>query len=542
MRKSSRYVTWMACFLFLAPFQGVLANLVQILHTNDTHSHLDHAIHRPWLGGYARLKALIDEKKAWGTSNGMGNLVMDAGDYLEGNIYYLAEKGKRTYEIYGSVGYDVSTIGNHDYLMGSVDLDKLFAAVHPSFTLLGANFYVDAKYKNINKVIKPYTEMVINGVKVGILGVTLDDVLYKWRIQDGGITDEVDAAKNYARILRERGNEVVIALSHAGMSKDKKIAKKVPEIDIIVGGHTHDETFQIVWQKSKGGKKVAIVQAGQHAEWLGQLIFDYDKSKKSLKIAQFQLLPVNNKEIDQQLAEKIEDANLPLYDLFGEEWLNSIVGQSELRPIYRGGNPKIWHFFINDAMRETAQADFAINVSALSGSNFPEEGGITRRDLYNSNPRTFEFENKYGYDIHTAEVRGVWVALVAKVVMRFGLPLYLSGLEFDYKKKGSGTWDDKYSISNLRTHGKKLKLTKDYKVGMCEAIVRGGYAISPWVRLLLKRPNNTKVSMWQSLENRLKLYPVVKESYLEDNFGKVPGRAPASGDQIEHLFIPPDRN
>ncbi|MBI2521728.1 MAG: bifunctional metallophosphatase/5'-nucleotidase [Bdellovibrio sp.] len=539
MRKHSSLFVWIACFLLIAPFQGVLANLVQILHTNDTHSHLDHAIHRPWLGGYARLKSLIDEKKAWGTANGMGNLIMDGGDYLEGNIYYLSEKGKRTYEIYGSIGYDVSVIGNHDYLMGSRDLDELLGAVKPSFELLGANFFIDAKYKNVNRVIKPYTEMVINGVKVGIVGVTLNDVLYKWRIQEGGITSEVDAAKNYARILRERGNEVVILLSHAGLGKDKKIAKKVPDIDIIIGGHSHDETFQILWQKSKGGKKIAIVQAGQHAEWLGQLIFDYNKAKKSLKIAQFQLIPVTNKESDEQIADKIQDANLPLYDLFGEEWLNTVVGQSELRPIYRGGNPKIWHFFINDAMRETAKADFAINVSALSGSDFPVEGAITRRDLYNSNPRTFEFENKYGYNIHTAEVRGVWVSLVAKVAMRFGLPLYVSGLEFDYKQKGSGTWDDKYSISNLRTQGKKLKLTKNYKMGMCEAIVRGGYAITPWVRLLLKRPDNTQVSMWQSMEDHLKRYPVVKESYLEDHFGKTPGRAPASGNKIEHMYIPP---
>jgi len=535
MRKYSRVLLCLICLLLIAPFQGALANLIQILHTNDTHSHLDHAIHRPWLGGYARLKTLIDEKKAWGKANGMGNLVMDAGDYLEGNIYYLAEKGKRTYEIYGSVGYDVSVIGNHDYLMGSRDLDELFGAVHPSFTLLGANFYIDAKYKNVNQTIKPYTEMVINGVKVGIVGVTLNDVLYKWRIQEGGITSEVDAAKTYARILRERGNEVIVLLSHAGLGKDKKIAKKVPEIDVIIGGHSHDETFQIFWQKSKGGKRVAIVQAGQHAEWLGQMILDYNKTKKTLKIAQYQLIPVTNKDVDQQVADKIQDANLPLYELYGEDWLNTVVGQSELRPIYRGGNPKVWHFFINDAMRETARADFSLNVSALSGSNFPVEGKIPRRDLYNSNPRTFEFENKYGYDINTAEVRGVWVALVAKVVTRFGLPLYLSGLEFDYKKKGSGTWDDKYSISNLRIRGEKLKLTKNYKMSMCEAIVRGGFAITPWVRLLLKRPDNTKVSMWQSMEDRLKLYPVVKESYLDDNFG----RTPASANKVEHMYIPP---
>lgn len=508
---------------------NVWANLIQILHTNDIHSHLDHATHRPDLGGYPRLKKMIEEKRGWANSHGMGTIAMDAGDYLEGNLYYLAEHGRAAYRVHGSVGFDVSVIGNHDYLMGTKELDAILGDVPTSFTLLGANFYADSRYKNINNLIKPYWETVVNGVKVGVVGVTLDDILYKWRIENGGISDENDAVKKYAKILRDRGNEVIIALTHIGTSKDKKLAKAVPDIDIIIGGHSHDALHKVLWVKSKNGKKIPLVQAGKHAEWLGQFIFDYDKKSKKVTVAHYQLHPVISNDKDPLIEEQISDADDSLNRQYGKEWLNAEVGKSELRPVFKGGNSDIWLHFINDSMRETANADFAVHVDAMSGTVFPDTGGITRRDLYNSNPRTFEFDFKYGYNVYTSEIRGVWVALVSKVAMRFGLPLYFSGLGFDYKNKGDG----KFTIKNLKSRGGDLKITKDYLVALNEGFVRGGYAITPWVKLLLKRPKQLPVSMWQSMEDHLKRHPVVRESYLEDVFGKAPGKS-----SVEHMAIP----
>ena len=94
------------------------ARLVQILHTNDTHSFMDGGTHQPDSGGSARLKSMIDQFKADADKNGIKNLVLDAGDFLEGNIYYMADRGMKSFEVHNSVGYDVVTLGNHDYLMG----------------------------------------------------------------------------------------------------------------------------------------------------------------------------------------------------------------------------------------------------------------------------------------------------------------------------------------------------------------------------------------------------------------------------------------
>jgi len=499
------------------------ATLFQILHTNDAHSHLDHSDHQPDLGGYGRLKNQIATMREWGSERGIPTIAMDAGDFLEGNIYYLADRGKKTYQIHGSVGYDVATIGNHDYLMGASDLNAILRDVHTSFQLLGGNFYLDKKYQAAQEKIKPYWETVINGVKVGVLGITLDDVLYKWRIGEGGITDEVTAARKYARELRARGNEVVIALTHVGLSKDKKIAKKVPEIDVIVGGHSHDELFTVVYQKTKGNKRIPIVQAGSHLEWLGQLVLDYNRAKKKVSVVHYQLHPVKAPFKAPEIEEIITQANQDLYDLFGMNWLNEMVGMSQIPAPKMGGNKKVWQFIINEAMLEATDSNFSVNAEALSGTNYPTTGPITRRDIYNSNPRTFELDNKFGYNVYTARVRGLWISLVFRVVTRFGIPLYVSGLTFDAKPVGDSKWEEKYKVSNLRVNGKRINPFKLYKVAFPEAIVRGGFAITKWVSLLLKFPDDYKIPMWKAIEDKVRRLGTITNDYLDRYFVKKNG-------------------
>ena len=134
---------------------------------------------------------------------GIETIAMDAGDFLEGNIYYLADRGRKAYEIHGMAGFDVSVIGNHDYLMGARDLNVILRDVKTSFQLLGANMIVDKKYKAIHEKMKPYWETEIDGVKIGVLGLTTNDLLYKWRIGDGDIINEYKTAKRYAKELKK---------------------------------------------------------------------------------------------------------------------------------------------------------------------------------------------------------------------------------------------------------------------------------------------------------------------------------------------------
>ncbi len=215
---------------------------------------------------------------------------------------------------------------------------------------------------------------------------------------------------------------------------------------------------------------------------------------------------------DPEMLDYIAEANSDLEDEYGEDWLNEIVGQSELKSRFNGGNKHIWGHFITDAMREQADADFSIHVEPMSGLNYPVEKLVTRRDLYNGNPRTFEFGNKYGYNIYTAKVRGGFIKLLFKIVMRTGLPLYVSGITFNvknYSKNGK-------IITKLRYKGRRIKPFKYYKISFSEGIVRGAYEITRLTKLILKGGRDTRVSMWETLENKFNSIDVLDETYLKD--------------------------
>ena len=322
-------------------------------------------------------------------------------------------------------------------------------------------------------------------------------------------------AKKYAKQLRERGNDVIIALTHIGLKKDKKLAKKVPEIDLIVGGHSHNFLREVVYQKTKKGKKIPIVQAGKHAQVLGKLLLDFCPKEKSLTVVDYRLLPVDQDPKDEVIEEKISHANDELHYHFGESWLNEPLGESKITPIHEGGRPEIWYHFITDAMVESIDADIGVHVSALSGDNYPI-GKINRRSIYNSNPRTFEFDRHFGYNVYAARIRGVWIPIISRIALRFGLPLYFSGLTFEYKRVGDSRYQHKYKIKKLRIKGKRINPFRHYKVALSEAIVRGGEAITPFVKLLLKYGEDYKIPMWLAIENRVRNVRFIDDNYLEN--------------------------
>ena len=166
-------------------------------------------------------------------------------------------------------------------------------------------------------------------------------------------------------------------------------------------------------------------------------------------------------------------------------------------------------------MTEAIDADFGVHVSSLSGYNYPI-GKISRRSIYNSNPRTFEFDRHFGYNVYATRIRGVWISLIARVALRFGLPMFFSGLTFDYKIIGDSRYTFKYKIKNLRYKGKRINPFKNYKVALSEAIIRGGMAITPFVKLILKYSEDYKIPMWLAIEDRVRNYRIIDDNYLKN--------------------------
>ncbi len=485
---------FLICLLSFYQFQGE-AKLVQILHTNDTHSFMDSATHDKNRGGMARLKSLIDYYKEKMKSEGVETITMDAGDFTEGNLYFMADSGKKSFDVLDKVGYDVVALGNHDYLMGTKDLDKILGELDLSFTLLAANITLNPLFKNIFSNIAPYKEMTIDGIKFGIFGLTTSEIFYNWRFDGGTITEPIRSGLKYEKILKERNNDVIIGLTHIGYLKDIKLGNRSSNIDLIIGGHSHTSLYKPTYVKNKNNRLVPIVQAGQHTEYLGRIIIDIEKNQP-MKIVSYELVPVKYEAKDEKVAGLVEEADNDLSNLYGKEWLDKEIGYSDLKSNDSLGQKK-WAYFITDTMKEKTKADIGIHVPAMNGEAFPV-GEITRRDIINSIPRVFDLSDKYGWSIYTAKIKGIWLQMAFETLARFGQPLTFSGITMEYIKTPIGI-----KIKKVLVNGKKINPLKNYTVAFTEGIIRGAEGVSKYSTSILRFPKKSPYRIWESIEEKL---------------------------------------
>ncbi len=483
------------CVLVALYSNSTSAVIVQILHTNDTHSYLDNSARNSNIGGAARLKSLIDFYKNKMDEVGVKSLVVDAGDFTEGNLFYMADQGRKVFEVHNEMGYDVGTLGNHDYMMGTRDLDKILGEMDLKFSLVAANLLINYDFKNIRAKIKPFKELEIDGIKIGILGLTTNEIFYKWRFEGGQVTNPYKAAKHYEEVLKQRNNDFIIALTHIGVLKDIKLAERTKNIDLIIGGHSHTALFEPSYGINKNKRSVPIVQAGMHTEYLGRLVVDLVKGRP-LKIVSYELIPVKYEAADTKIKSIVEEASNDLDTAYGKDWLNEQVGFSELKTGDPEGSRK-WAYFITDALKDKTNADIAIHTPLMNGEDFPT-GNVTRRDLFNSIPRIFDLTEKFGWAIYTTRIKGVWLRLVFEALTHFGQPLTFSGITMEYVKTEHGI-----KSKHILVNGQPINPYKFYTVAFTEGIIRGAEGVSPYTTAILKNPKKTKFKIWNTLEERV---------------------------------------
>lgn len=468
---------------------------IQILHTNDTHAYLDRSTHQINRGGSARLKALMDYYSEQADKSGIRTFRVDAGDFSEGNMYYLSNRARSVFQIHGNeMGYDVGILGNHDFLMGTSELNDILTDVPMQMNLITANIKVPYRFKSIRQNLGAFAEYEVDGVKIAFLGLTTNEIFYKWRLYQGDITNPKKEAKKVEQVLKDRGNDFIFAVTHIGFLRDMELAKDTKYIDAIVGGHSHTALFETKIVKNKRKRDVPIVQAGKHMEYLGRLVVDLEKGKP-LKVVSYELVPVKYEMQDESVARSVAEADEDLHSQYGEEWLNHVVGKSDLKPGDNKGSKK-WASFIADTMREVSGADVAIQISSMNGENFPV-GEVSRRDLYNSIPRTFDLDEKYGWSVYTTEIKGYWIKILFEVLMKFGQPLNFSGVEMKTIKTPLGL-----KVKDVVINGKAVRPFKNYKVAFTEGIVRGALGIGKITMSVLQKPKKTPHLIWESLEKR----------------------------------------
>ncbi len=278
---------------------------ITILHTNDMHAHLqgfgpegDYTPLSPnddlTVSGFSRIAAKVQEIRA---ARANPVLLVDSGDFMMGTAFAFL-RGKSELTLMDALGYDVLTLGNHEFDWGPVETSKFFLLIPD----LGLNLEVVASNLifsststkddlleslfGLGNVIQPYWIKDIDGYKVGFFGLMGDDAgsVAPFASPVKFETPSV-AAQATVAALTDAGAQLIVCLSHSSLDEDSALALAVPGIDVIISGHTHEKTATPITVGT-----TLIVQAGDLGQYLG--VLDLTLSPPSL--ANYELVTIND--------------------------------------------------------------------------------------------------------------------------------------------------------------------------------------------------------------------------------------------------------
>ena len=335
MRKWKKIVVAMLAVILCTPsVLGMQTEAAQqekqldVLFTHDTHSHLnsfDTIVDgkKQEVGGFARLKTLIDTQK----KNNPDTLVLDAGDFSMGTLIqtvYTTEAAEL--RMLGYLGCDVTTLGNHEFDYRSSGLADMLKTAKNSEEkvpdLVVCNVDWDAMeeegmtkgQKQIQTAfqtygVKDYVVLQKGDVKIAVLGVFGKDSLECAPTCELKFKDPVEAASETVKEIQKHEDvDMIACVSHSGTwededsSEDEILAKNVPDIDLIISGHTHTTLEEPIRHGD-----TYIVSCGEYGKNLGALSMTQKKNKR-WKMDTYKLMPVTDEvESDQATQERIDE-------------------------------------------------------------------------------------------------------------------------------------------------------------------------------------------------------------------------------------------
>lgn len=224
-----------------------LTGHIVILHTNDVHG---------GIAGYAKLAAV---KESY-TASGAYTLLVDAGDYIQGDPTVSASQGKTAIELMNSTGYDAATVGNHEFDYGYANLKTISAQAN--FPILATN----VRYNGATAFDSHTIFTAANGKKIGVFGLETPETATKAhpaKIQ--GVTfiggqDMMKLAQAEVDTLKAAGCDYVLCLGHLGIDAESTgnrsldVLNAVTGIDVFIDGHSHSTLDQIKAATNGTGK------------------------------------------------------------------------------------------------------------------------------------------------------------------------------------------------------------------------------------------------------------------------------------------------
>ncbi len=445
-----------------------------ILFLHDTHSHLDSFLtvqngEAAEVGGFASIKTLINEAK----SENPDTFVFDAGDFSMGTLVQtIYDTEAAELRMLGALGCDATTLGNHEFdyrsagLAGTLDAARESGEAVPPLVLCNIDWAsMEAKGLTEDQQLlkdafdrygmSDYTVITKGDLKIAVLGIFGIDSLACAPTCVLEFRDASEAAaETVAKIQANESVDMIVCVSHSGTSEDEKdsedeiLAKNVPEIDLIVSGHTHTELEEPIRHGD-----TYIVSCGEYGKNLGSLSM-VQKADGRWEMTEYALLPISPAiESDRPIQDKIDSfmeivdsSYLSRFDYTRDQVLvqNDIVfaTSDDLYHIHTEHNlgnllSDAFLYAVNNAdTGDSHPADVAIVPSGCVRDTFAR-GDITVADVFNAYSLGIGLDGVAGYPLISIYLTGAELKTGAEIDasvsdLMTSARLYISGLSFSY--------------------------------------------------------------------------------------------------------------
>lgn len=428
---------------------------ITIIHTNDTHGRV---LADNGGFGFGKIAAIAKETK----KNNPNTLLVDAGDTLHGMPIINVSQGENAVKILNAAGYDYMVPGNHDFNYGSDRLREL--SEEADFKILSANIFDKSK----DKLFTPYEIINMNGVKVGIFGLTTQETAYKTNpsnIKDIKFEDPIEISKKMVKELDDK-TDVIVALAHTGLDESsiitsKEIAEKVNGIDIIIDGHSHT-----MLPEGLVVNNTLIAQTGEYDQNIGMVELNVQNHKITNKYAKLlKASDYKNIEEDKNVVNLINEIKKNNDTIFSKAVASTDSQLDGARENVRTKETNLGNLSA-DAIRNETKSNIAfVNGGTIRTSI--EKGEITKGKLAELFPfgNTIKVIKLTGEDIK----RALEVSVGAYPEAQGGF-LQVSGITFSFdaaKEKSNRVYD-------IKINGEDLNLAKEYTVAINDFLAQGG--------------------------------------------------------------------
>ena len=467
----------------------LVAKTTTLYHTSDTHGFF---FPREGQGGFAALEAVLK-------SGPKHYLLLDSGDFANGTIETRNSKGLKAVEVFNKMGYDATTVGNHEFDFKNAAFAPLLKDAQ--FPILAANFF-EKDTQKYPPHVQPYKIFEVDGVKVAVIGLANRNPTNP--ATDYTYSKPLEALGNALEKAEKEKPQIVVVIVHDSIQDDKhetapytkEFAEKFGgRIHAVLGGHAH----KIVQNEYING--VLYVESGCYTDNVSKISIETDDKTGKVVSAKSELIPLivakvgEDKEIKDFLEKQIREPNVDV-----------VIGQvSEVlykKPTSADRKDSPLNTWIANLIKEYAGTDIAFTNNGNARMDMPK-GALTRRTLIEIVP----FDNK----VTKVKVSGKFLKKFIQTGLSPRNLFTYSGLQITYKLNKKG---EPKSIKIL-FNGKPLKNKKIYEVATNSYIAGGGSE----GYLFKQIPDKDKTALGD----------ITIRDLMEKDLAKGPLKAPATG-------------